>query len=64
MEEPAHHREPTTVPPPSATIALAPLPLEISEASRLGLISPEDFVAILVRHVRAEMRRNGDLTGG
>lgn len=49
------------VPPPSATIALAPLPREISEASRLGLISHEQFMQIMVRHVRAEMHRNGDL---
>ena len=64
MGEGVHHHEPTNAPPPRATIALAPLPLEISEVSRLGLIPPENFVAILFRHVRAEMRRNGDLDGG
>jgi hypothetical protein len=45
-----------------AAVALAPVPREISEASRLGLISPDEFVHLMVRHVRAEMRRNGDLT--
>lgn len=54
-------REPVNIPPPSATLALAPLPQEISEASRLGLITPDQYVRDLVRHVEAEMRRNGEL---
>lgn len=45
-----------------ATLALAPLPQEVSEASRLGLITPKQFARKLVRHVQAEMRRKGELT--
>lgn len=45
-----------------AQVCLRPLPLEISESSRLGLITPEQFARALANHVRAEMRRNGDLT--
>lgn len=45
-----------------ATLALAPYPRERIWAHRIGLVSSEEFVQDLLRHVRAESRRNGLLS--
>ena len=43
-------------------VALAPYPAERSWALRVGLVSAEEWVEDMVRHVEAEMRRNAELT--
>jgi hypothetical protein len=45
-----------------ATLARAPYPRERVWAHRIGLVSTEEYVQDLVRHVRAESRRNGQLS--